>query len=152
MYLKSAKDEIAFVDGKQTLQMPFANSPSISWPFIEPHTDSGKYVFGLFEAGSSANGKFVHAVSAWTTVPELLQAMSRASGKEVVFKKIGIDAFRKLHPEVVAEDLTQTMLLVGNYSYYGKGEAKAQKGHDWWLLEGTKPLGLEKMVEATGPW
>lgn len=42
-------------------------------------------------------------------------------------KKIGVDAFLKLHPEYIAEDLTQTMLLVGNYSYYGRGEAKAQK-------------------------
>ena len=132
MYLQSAKDQVSIVDGKLTLTMPFPIDGDFVWPFIHPSTDSGKYIVGLFEGRADANGIAVHAVSAWTSPKELLAAMSRECGREVAFRTVSADEFQRLLPEAVAEDLTQTMLLVGGYGYYGPGEETNQAHHDKW--------------------
>jgi hypothetical protein len=78
--------------------------------------------------------------------------MSRECGRDVVFQEPTIDAFESAHPAIVAKDVGQTMLLVGNYSYYGPGQDKQQAQHEKWLLNGAKPLGLRGALQASQPW
>lgn len=152
MYLKSAKDETRLVDGKVTLNMPFEQDANFAWPLLEPRSDSGKYIMGLFEGANEANGVHVHAVTAWTSVKELLAAMGQESGTDVTFHNVPEAQFQSAHPELIAEDITQTMLLVGGYSYYGPGQEKKQAEHNKWLVEGSTTVSLHEMVKAAGPW
>ena len=133
MFITYVKSLVKVVDGTPTLTLPYP-SDSIAWPLLDPRRDSGKYVMGQFEAGSKVDGFAVHGVSAWTTPKDVVTALSEASGKDVVFKTIPADVFAGFLPEAVRYELLETQLLIGDYSYYGKGEEKNQAKHNEWLV------------------
>ena len=152
LFIDFAKKQIrAGPDGVPTLAMPFPND-SIAWPLIDPRRDSGKYVLGLFEAGKEADGVSVNGVSTWTTPKEVVAAVGKAAGQEVAFKTIPGEVFASFLPEAVAEELLETMLLVGDYSYYGKGEEKKQKEHEKYLVADADLISFERWVDENGPW
>lgn len=151
MFIDFAKGQINNVDGKPTLAMPFASD--IAWPLLEPKRDGGKFVMGLFEGGATANSVNVHGVSTWTTPNEVVAALSKESGKEVVFKTLPPDVFAGFLPEAIRSELLETMLLVGGYSYYGKGEEKNQEDvHDKWLIKDADLISYPQWAHENGPW
>ncbi|KAI9659035.1 MAG: hypothetical protein M1821_001995 [Bathelium mastoideum] len=156
MYLKSYKDQVRVIEGQPSMIMPFtlsdSASTSVTWPVIDPRGDGGKYIVGLFEGGKDADGISVNAVSAWTSPKKLLAIISREAGQEVSFKAVSPSDLLSSLPEDIAHELTETMLLVGNYNYYGKGEEKNQNRNDKWLVKGTKTLDLDQVVRRNGPW
>ena len=81
MFIDFTKNQVKEVDGKPTLSMPFP-SENIAWPLIDIRRDGGKFVMGIFEAGATANGARVHAVSTWTTPKEVVAALSKVAGQE----------------------------------------------------------------------
>ena len=60
----------------------------------------------------------------------MVAALSENSNREVTFNPIPADVFsgilEKAQGLVMAQELTETMRFVGEYSYYGKGEEKNQ--------------------------
>ncbi|KAF2172915.1 hypothetical protein M409DRAFT_49426 [Zasmidium cellare ATCC 36951] len=151
MFIDFAKTMVNVVEGKPTLAMPFP-SDDIAWPLIEPRRDLGKYVLAVFEAEFKANGVHVHAVSTWTTPKKVVAALSNEAGQEVVFKILPGQVFASFLPENIREELLETILLVGNYSYYGPGEEKNQKEHDKWLVPGSELISYEQWAKENGPW
>ncbi|KAK4507014.1 hypothetical protein PRZ48_000748 [Zasmidium cellare] len=151
MFINFAKTMVKAVEGTPTLAMPFP-SDDIAWPLIEPRRDLGKYVVAVFEGASKANGVRVHAVSTWTTPKKVVAALSIEAGQEVVFKVIPGQVFASFLPENIRDELLETMLLVGNYSYYGKGEEKKQKEHEKWLVPGSELISYEQWAKENGPW
>lgn len=131
--------------------MPFP-SDSIAWPLLDPRRDAGKWVVGLFEGGESANGVRVHAVSTWTTPKEVVALLGQEAGKEVTFNTISEEAFAGELPENIREEITETILLVGDYSYYGKGAEKLQSEHDQWLVPGAETISFAQWAKENGPW
>lgn len=97
--------------------------------------DSGKYVLGKFEKGAEANGVEVYTVSACTTPKELVAAVSKAAGQEVKLQKVTIEVFKSFTPPNIAQELLETMLLVGDYSYYDPREEKNQEQYNKWLVK-----------------
>lgn len=154
MYFKSYKDQIRNIDGSPKLIMPFElkDENSHNWPVLDARADSGKYVMGLFQGGAAANGVHVAAVSTWTSPAELLKAVSEASGTQVTFQMVPQKEIAASLPSNIASELTETMLLVGNYQYYGPGTEKQQEQNDKWLLKGSKVTDFKKIVENAGPW
>jgi hypothetical protein len=131
-----------------TLAMPFP-SDDIAWPLIHPRRDTGKYVLGIFEKGAEANGVKVHAVSAWTTPKEVVAAVSKAAGKDVEFKMVPAEVFKSFMPPKIAQELVETMLLVGDYSYYGPGEEKNQEQYNKWLVQDAKLVTIEQWARES---
>lgn len=150
MFINFGKTMVKSINGTPTLSMPFGDS--VAWPLIEPRRDSGKYVMGLFEAGARANGVKVHAVSTWTTPKEAVAALSKEAGQEVVFKTIPKEVFASFLPEPVRDELTETMLLVGDYNYFGKGAEKEQAEQDKWLLAGADKISYAQWATEAAPW
>ncbi|KAH8711849.1 hscarg protein [Phaeosphaeriaceae sp. PMI808] len=139
-------------DGKPHLTLPVTSENS-SWPFIDPPTDGGKFIMGLFEAGASSNGAQVHAVSAWTTPKQLVTALSKEAGKDVALKLVPADVFAKDFPDNITGQLTETLLMAIENGVYGKGEDGKQDEHDRWLVAGGgKKATLEGWVHENGPW
>ncbi|KAK4949510.1 hypothetical protein LTR10_012128 [Elasticomyces elasticus] len=151
MFVTFAKTQVKPVDGVPTLAMPFP-SDSVAWPLIDPRADSGKYIMGIFEGGAEANGAFVHAVSTWTTPRQIVADLSEVVGKEVVFKTITGDEWAKDLPQHLKAELLETMLLVGDYSYYGPGAEKKQAESDKWLVPGAKKTDFKGWAQSHGPW
>ena len=154
MYVKSYKDQIRNIAGQAKLLMPFAepSSTDATWPVIDPRADAGKYIVGLFEGGTRANGVKVQAVSTWTCSHDLLAAISREAGKEVQFQAVTPEELEAALPENVSREITETMLLVGKYEYYGKGSVHDQADSDAWLVKGSTVSSLKDVVAAGGPW
>ncbi|KAJ9625787.1 hypothetical protein H2203_004550 [Taxawa tesnikishii (nom. ined.)] len=122
-------------DGVPELATPIrADSP---WPLIDQRADSGKYVMGIFEAGDTANGAHVNAVSEWTTVE---------------MKTISAEDYAASLPKQIAEELKETLVLISDYSYYGKGMEKEQAESDKFLLKGASRTSLKQYIKNNEPW
>lgn len=152
MFLQEAKKQIqAGQDGNPALSMPFPDE-NIAWPMIDPRSDTGKYVLGLFEVGEKANGVFVHGVSVWTTPKDFVTAIGTSAGREVKFNVLPPEVYASFLPDVIKSEISEMMALIGHYSYFGKNQERQQSTHDKWLLEGTEKLTLEKWAENNKPW
>lgn len=127
-----SKDE----QGKWSITLPIR--PEARVPMIEVRGDSGKWIAGLFEAGKSANGRYIQAVSFWTDMATFVRELGAKFGTEVAYNHVPADAFRKVLPEAIADELTENMKLMDQYSYYGKGTEAKQPEHDKLLLAGAK--------------
>ncbi|GAB1734836.1 hypothetical protein NU195Hw_g9320t1 [Hortaea werneckii] len=151
MFLTMIKTLVKAVDGTPMLSVPFP-SDSIAWPLVDVRGDGGKYVMGLFEAGEKANGVRVNAVSTWTTPKEIVATLSKAAGQDVFYNPVSAEVFGGFFPEAIRAELVETLRLVGEYSYYGKGAEKEQAEHDRWLVAGATKISLERWVAKNGPW
>ena len=107
---------------------------------------------GLFEGGDKANGVQVNAVSTWTSPKEIVAAISKATGQEVIFNPISAELYGSFLPENIRAELVETLLLVGNYNYYGQGAEKKQQESDKWLLPGVDRISYEQWAAESGPW
>jgi hypothetical protein len=152
MFLSFIPNLIRKKGGTPTMIMPFP-SDSIEWPFVDPKEDGGKWVMGLFEGSNKANGVVLNAVSCWTTPKDLVAALSKEAGREVVLKIVSADVFAQDFPKSMAGHLTQSMRMIGEYSLYGKNGAEKQPESDKWLVDGGgKPVTLEQGLRLHGPW
>jgi hypothetical protein len=156
MYLKSYKDQISPSDGSLTLFMPTRQNyhQPVAWPILDARRDSGKFIVGLLEGGPSSNGVRVHGVSTWTTPQALLEAIEKVlpGQKKIAYAEVAPEAMLESLPTEFAREITETMRLVQDYSYYGPGEEGKQHVHDRWLYGGQETLGLEALVQGGGPW
>ncbi|CAK1355981.1 NmrA-like family domain-containing protein 1 [Cercospora beticola] len=151
MFLQEAQKQIRpnpQNNNKPTIALPFPDE-NIAWPMIDVNADTGKYVMGLFEGGSKADGVSVNGVSTWTTPKEFVAAVSKSVGKEVDFVPLPREVFEGFLPDAVKKELGEMMDLIGKWNYFGKGQEKEQEGHDEWLAKGTKKVGLEEWVGKT---
>jgi len=55
-------------------------------------------------------------------------------------------------PEKIATELTENMVIVRDFSYYGKGQEREQTNVDRKVLGGAKKVSWEQFVESNGPW
>lgn len=139
-------------DGTPILILPLS-SDSTPWPMVDPPRDGGKYIMGLFEAGSKANGVTLNCVSSWTNAREIVQTLEKVSGREVLLKNVSQQEFEADYPENIAEQLTETLRVAGEFSIFGPGAEVLQPSFDQWLVEGSeKPISLEQWINENGPW
>lgn len=116
-------------------------------------TDSGTFVAGILSQDPKAvNGLYVQAVSQWLTPNEIVQTISKAAGTEVKFQQVPDKVYQGFLPPAVAEELTQNMVLVRDYSYYGVGSDQDQAQIDQKVLSGAKTVSWEQYVQENGPW
>ncbi|KAK3723505.1 hypothetical protein LTR37_001757 [Vermiconidia calcicola] len=154
MFIDLLARQVEVTNGTASLSMPFPYETT--WPLIQPRRDGGKYVMGLFEGGSKANGVKVHAVSTWTTPKEVVDVLSRESGRDFAWNTtlptVYSSTLKEKTGPVVAEELTQTFQLAGAYNYYGKGEEENQGKHYEWLLEGADLISYPQWAKENGPF
>jgi hypothetical protein len=138
-------------DGVPTVSLPFPDE-TFAWPLLAPRSDSGKWVMGLFEAGSKANGQSVQGVSTWTTPKKFVAELGEYLGKDVRFNSIPGEVFGSFLPEAIREDLTEMMLWIGESSYYGVGSEKDQASSDRFLLKDAKLTDWPTFIKENSPW
>lgn len=124
--------------GVLTLSLPW--NPQTTWvPMMDIQHDTGLFTIGLLEAGSAANGVFVQGVSEWLHPQEIVDTLSKIKGKEIKFveQPASVESAAKIGNKI-AEELTQNMILIRDWSYYGKGAEKKQVESDKFLVAGSK--------------
>lgn len=134
-------------DGVATLSLPW-NAQNTWLPMVDIRNDTGLYTVGLFEAGERANGFAVQGTSQWLHPQEIVDTLSAITGKQVKFveQPATVESAAKLGNKI-AEELAQNMLLIRDYSYFGKGAEKKQAESDAFLLEGAKKNTFKQFAE-----
>jgi uncharacterized protein YbjT (DUF2867 family) len=133
-------------DGVAALSLPWEAEKT--WiPLADIRNDVGKYVAGLFERGREADGASVQAVSEWAHPKDIVEMVSKVSGKEVKFveTEMSVEIASKL--DRIPEEMMQNMLLIRDYSYYGKGAETRQDESDKWLATGTSKTSWEDFAK-----
>jgi uncharacterized protein YbjT (DUF2867 family) len=125
-------------DGVPTWSLPW-NAENTWIPMIDIQRDFGLFTAGLFEAEASANGVHVQAVSEWLHPNDIVAALKEVRGGDVKFveQPASVESAAQTGNRI-AEELTQNMILIRDYSYFGKGTEKRQAESDRFLIEGAK--------------
>ncbi|EXJ67746.1 uncharacterized protein A1O5_09092 [Cladophialophora psammophila CBS 110553] len=132
--------------GAITLSLPW--NPQNTWiPLIDIQNDTGLFTVGLLEAGSAANGVYVQGVDEWMHPQEIVDTLSKIKGKEIKFveQPASVESAAKLGNKI-AEEIAQNMMLIRDWSYYGKGAEKNQAESDKFLLPGSKKASWKEFA------
>ncbi|KAF2195991.1 NAD(P)-binding protein [Delitschia confertaspora ATCC 74209] len=125
--------------------------PSTLMPLIDI-TDTGKWIAAILSSPSTYEGKFFAAAERLYSVKEIVDIMSKVTGKEIVHVRVEDEAYNGWLPEGFREELGEMMVLVRDYGYFGEGMerdvawAREQvrgevRGLEEFLRQ--EPLGLE---------
>ena len=134
--------------GVPTLTLPW-NAETTWVPMLDIQRDTGLFTMGLIEAGQSANGVYVQGVSEWVHPQEFVDQVSKATGKDLKFVEVPatVGSISKIGNKI-AEELQENMILIRDYSYYGKGTEKKQAESDKFLVKGSKKITFKEFAET----
>jgi uncharacterized protein YbjT (DUF2867 family) len=134
-----------------TLNMPW-DAEKTQVALLDAVGDSGKFVAGLLLADSkSVDGFKVHGVSEWTTPQSIVTTLSKIADTKVEFQQVPADMYEGFLPPAIAKEMTENMLLVRDWSYFGKGAEKKQSESNK-LIGDMKLTTWEEFVKHNGPW
>lgn len=140
--------------GIPTLSLPW-DAESTQVPLLDAAKDTGVYVGGIlgYPEPSKLDGKSIQAVSEWSTPAKIVADMTEVIGREIKFNPISAEFMMKMVPGPAAEELTENMVLIRDFSYYGPGAEKEQAESDK-VLEplGLKTVTYKEWVKSVGPW
>lgn len=137
--------------GKPTLTLPW-DADSTQVGLIDIAQDAGKFVAGLLLADpKSVDGFHVNGVSQWLTPREIVDILNKTAGANVEFQEVPADVYEGFLPEPIAKEMTENMLLVRTWSYFGKGAEKRQEESNR-LLGDMELTSWEEFVKQNGPW
>lgn len=155
MFGDSLTNFVQVYEGQAALSMPFPTDSS-PWPLIFPRKDYGKWVMGAFEAGEKLNGAYVNAISTWTTPKKVVEAITKNANRTVSFNSLPADVYtgimKQVSGDMVGLELSETMQLIGGWTYYGKGAEKSQGESDKYLLQGAELTSYEQWAKDNGPY
>lgn len=145
-------------NGVPTLTLPW-DPEKTQVPLFNPARDTGTFVGGILGSPNPAelDGKWIQAVSQWSTPNEIVSDMSQAlKGQEIKFNPVPAEVYIKFLPEAVASELTENMVLIRDYSYYGPGSREKQPESDRVLHHlGLQTQSWKEFIEQdqkTGEW
>ncbi|KAJ9610825.1 hypothetical protein H2200_005602 [Cladophialophora chaetospira] len=133
--------------GVLTLTLPW-NAQNTWVPLLDIQKDTGLFTVGLLEAGSAADGAYVHGVSEWYHPQGFVDELAKVTGKDLKFAEepASVESIAKIGNKI-AEELQENMLLIRDWSYYGKGTEKEQAESDKFLVPGSKKTTWKDFAE-----
>lgn len=141
-------------NGTPTITLPW-DAQKTQVPILDTSVDTGTFVAAIIASPNPAelDGKSIQGVSEWKTPSEIVAEMSEVIGREVKFNSVPPEVFQSFIPGPTAAELTENMVLIRDYSYYGLGAEKKQADDDK-VLEavGLKPETFKRFVENASPW
>jgi len=93
-------------------------SPRIGLPLIDIVADTGKFIGPILAEPEKFEGKVLSAASGLYTYGEIVQVMSKTSGKTVEYKQVTDNPFRNM-PPARADMLLSMMPYLEECGYYG---------------------------------
>jgi uncharacterized protein YbjT (DUF2867 family) len=134
-------------DGTVGLAQPW-NGETTWIPMLDIRVDTGKFVAGLWEKGADADGVYVQGVSQWMHPRQLTDAVAKTTGKDVKFIELDMSVEKAKTMERIPREMTENMLLIREYSYFGNGAQEKQAESDAFLLEGATKVKYEEWVQG----
>lgn len=133
---------------------PFGDGDKTEFPLIDIEQDYGKYVAAVLAADpAKVNGLAVHAVSLWSSPNAIAKTVSQYLSQPVKYIDMDAQEFAKRIPnEVVASELSENMILIRDFSYYGKDAKAKQAQFDAFLPPNTEKTSLEDYLKLRSKW
>lgn len=98
-------------------------------PIIDIAADAGVFIAtALLKAETEKpNGKVIWAAGGFYTMKEIVETIQDVTGMKVNYKEIPSEVFQSFLPPPIAKELTENMLLIKDYQYYGPGAEEGVK-------------------------
>ena len=98
--------------------------PETQLPLIDTVDDSGKYVGAILAEPEKYEGKVFSAATGLYSYKEVVEAMSKASGKTVNYKQLPLEVWKSFLPAESADYLVDMFIWIQDYGYYGPQTAE----------------------------
>ncbi|KAL1890324.1 hypothetical protein Sste5346_008326 [Sporothrix stenoceras] len=139
--------------GVPTWSVPFSATET-HLPVLDIGSDTGKYVAGALTLGKEADGQFIQGVSQWLTPGEVAETITKVTGTKTVFTPSTIDQWKEhlsSMPDYIQAELGENMILIRDYSYYGKDAPGKQAENNKYIqaVDGQKLTSFAEFVKAT---
>ena len=83
--------------------------------------DTGKFVCGILLQQSKLLGERVFGATDWYTPQQVIETIEKVSGKKAAYQALSNEVFKSILPPVLAEELTETLIFIKDYAYFGPG-------------------------------
>lgn len=100
-------------------------TPSTKLPCIDAVDDSGKYVAAILAEPEKYEGKVLSASTKLYSYEEIVDIMSKASGKTVNYTQLPEQVYAGFLPEANRKYLVDMFSWIQDFDYYGPGTAEA---------------------------
>ena len=80
-----------------------------------------------------------------------MDTLSNTAGTKVEFQEVSGEEYESYLPPPIAKEMKENMLLVRDYSYFGKGTEKEQAESNK-IVGDMKLTTWEEYVKRNGPW
>jgi uncharacterized protein YbjT (DUF2867 family) len=120
--------------GDGTFALANVIRPESKLPLIDTEGDSGKYIGAILVEPEKYEGKIFSAATDFYSMEEIVQTMSRVSGKTVKYNQIPVEVFKGFLPPDMADCVTEMLLYIEEFGYYGS-ESKERVA---WTVENAR--------------
>ena len=104
--------------------------PNDKIPLIDIAADTGKWVVPMLADPEKYNGKGIACATKQYTMPEMAEAMTKATGKTVKHVQIPVEAFESYLPEGSRQMISEMSQHIRDVGYYGANEVQElESGH-----------------------
>ncbi|CAF9908889.1 MAG: hypothetical protein HETSPECPRED_008760 [Heterodermia speciosa] len=120
--------------------------PGVKMPLFDAD-DTGKFVSGILLQSSKLLGQRVFGATDWYTPDQVVSTIEKVSGKKATYQALPDEVFKGFLPPLMAEELTETLIFMREYAYYGP-EAEEGVKQSLQILD-QKPTTLEQFFQKT---
>ncbi|GFN20656.1 NmrA/HSCARG family protein [Aspergillus tubingensis] len=112
-------------NGEYALLLPVP--PHVKLPLIDTDDDLGKWVAAILADFDQYEGKVLCCATAMYTFEEIVETMSRVSGKTVVYREVPEESWKGFLPEMMRDHIVDMFTLFRVFGYYGDGTEEKVK-------------------------
>ena len=98
--------------------------PTTQLPLIDTNDDTGKYVGAILAEPEKYEGKLFAAATGLYSYSEIVEAMSKATGKTVQYKQLPLEVWSGFLPAESKDYLVDMFQWIQDYGYYGPQTAE----------------------------
>lgn len=99
-------------------------TPETQLPLIDTVDDTGKYVGAILAEPQKYEGKVFSASTRLYSYSEIVEIMSKASGKTVTYKQLPLNVWSSFLPTESKDYMVDMFLWIQDYGYYGPQTAE----------------------------
>ncbi|WPH01301.1 Hypothetical protein R9X50_00414000 [Acrodontium crateriforme] len=102
--------------------------PETQLPLIDTASDTGKWVTAILCDFEQYHGKVLQCATGLYTMQGIVDAMSKSSGKTILYKQIPRDIWKSFLPPTMKDHLSDMFQYFEEFGYYGE---KTKENVDW---------------------
>lgn len=123
-------------------------NPETRLPLINTAADIGKWVTAILADFSKFEGKVLSCATQLYTFQEVVDTISRVTGKTVIYKQLPQEKWRQFLPPTMVDHIAEMLLYFQDYGYFGKD---TEKEVEWSAAQARGKLSTLEEYLAANP-